>query len=295
MVGHGHVVDDRRGECTSLGPAVRWNERQVPSAIQDRQRSEVDLADANFRRLAGNDTDERFDQRVLTVPFDAGNAENLALVHDEVDRPEPAARTGDVSLETAHPKHRGTAFERSALRCQQHVALHHEAGQFRDTRGGCGERGDVGAVAENRDAIGETDHLVEVMGDEAHGAAVVTKMAKLREELGDLLRGEDRRRFVEDQEPHVAVQELGDLDFLPRSDRKCSYDRVGFEPEPGSDDGGGDLTPRPVTIEQTEAARRFVAEDDVLPDRELVDEKDFLMHHADAVGHRVAGRPVRDH
>ena len=114
-MGHGHVIDDRCGECASLGPTVRRDEREVASPIQDRQGAEIDLADAKLRRVTRNDADEGFDEIVLAVAFDAGNAENFTLVHDEVDRPQPAARAGDVCLETAHPKNRSTAFEWCAL------------------------------------------------------------------------------------------------------------------------------------------------------------------------------------
>ena len=88
------------------------------------------------------------------------------------------------------------------------------------------------------------------------------------------------------------MQELGDLDLLSRCYRKCTYDCVGFERESGTGDGGSHLPPRPVTVDQTESARRLVAEDDVLPDGELVDEEDLLVHHADSFGQGVAGRPV---
>ena len=112
---HGDVVDDRRGECAALGPPIRCNERKVPSPIQDRQLSKIDLADAKLHRLTGSDADEGLDEVMLTVAFDAGDADDFAFVHDEVDRSQLGARAGDACLEAAHPKHRSTVFERCAL------------------------------------------------------------------------------------------------------------------------------------------------------------------------------------
>ena len=114
-MGHGDVVDDRRGECAALGPPIRCNERKVPSPIQDRQLSKIDLADAKLQRLTGSDADESLDEVVLTVAFDPGDADDFTRVHGEVDRPQLAARADDACLEAAHPKHRSTGFERCAL------------------------------------------------------------------------------------------------------------------------------------------------------------------------------------
>ena len=83
--------------------------------------------------------------------------------------------------------------------------------------------GDVPAVAEHGDAIGDAEHLVETVADEQHGDAAPTQLADLVEQPVDLVRRQRRRRFVHDQHSGVEGDRLGDLDGLLR----CDGERVG--------------------------------------------------------------------
>ena len=89
---------------------------------------------------------------------------------------------------------------------------------------------------------------------------------------------EDRRRLVEDQDRRVATKALDDLDPLPHPDRQLPDHRVGVDVEAVA---VGDLDDAITNVDRTE--RACLAERDVLPDAERLDQAEVLVHHADAV------------
>ena len=85
-------------------------------------------------------------------------------------------------------------------------------------------RGDP-AVAQHGHAVADRHHLVELVGDEEDRAPVRGQIADDREQAVALLRRQDRRRLVEDQDLRVAIERLQDLDALANPDRKPADDR----------------------------------------------------------------------
>ena len=78
-------------------------------------------------------------------------------------------------------------------------------------------------------AIGE--HLVELVGDEDQGVALVLELAQVGEQRVDLLRHQHGGRLVEDDDLGAAVEHLEDLDALALADAEGLDQLVGVEPE----------------------------------------------------------------
>ena len=57
------------------------------------------------------------------------------------------------------------------------------------------------------------------MGNEDDGIALIFQVNELLEKLGRLLRGQDRRRLVEDQDLRAAHEGLENFDLLLHADR----------------------------------------------------------------------------
>ena len=87
-------------------------------------------------------------------------------------------------------------------------------------------RGDSGAIADDRDLVGDLQHLVELVGDEDDRRAVSDELVQRDEQLVDLLRDEHGGRLVEDQHLGAAVQHLEDLDPLALADPECGDERI---------------------------------------------------------------------
>ena len=73
---------------------------------------------------------------------------------------------------------------------------------------------DVFALAEDGDAVGDREHLMQLVRDDDEGFAVGLHVAHDLEQLVRLLRRENGGRLVEDQDVGAAIEHLDDLDGL---------------------------------------------------------------------------------
>ena len=127
------------------------------------------------------------------------------------------------------------------------------------------------------------------MGDEHDRRAALDERAHDRDELLGLLRREDGRRLVEDEDVGLAIQRLEDLDALPDADREVLDERIGVDLEPVALRDLDDPGSRGATVERADRPARVLhAEHDVLGDGEDRDEHEVLVDHADAGRDRVA-------
>ena len=101
-----------------------------------------------------------------------------------------------------------------------------------------------------------------------------------------LLRREDGRRLVEDEDAGSAEDRLDDLDPLLLADRELPDARVGVDVQLERLRDLAHLAPPGLAAEPE--ARPVPAEEDVLGDRERLDQPEVLVHHADAGVERVA-------
>src|SRR4029450_11976859 len=78
---------------------------------------------------------------------------------------------------------------------------------------------------EHRDPIGDLEHLVELVADEDDRPPRLAELPQVAEQVLRLVRREDRRRFVEDEDLRTTVERLQDLDALLLTDREVLDDR----------------------------------------------------------------------
>ena len=76
------------------------------------------------------------------------------------------------------------------------------------------------AAPDDRDPVGDLEDLVQLVADEDDRVALVGEALQDVEDLLRLLRRQDRRRLVEDEDPGLAVERLEDLDPLLPADRQ---------------------------------------------------------------------------
>ena len=111
-------------------------------------------------------------------------------------------------------------MRRALLDLEDDVAPDHERGEALLRRvlrvGGP----DDATVAQHGDAVGDLEHLAQLVRDEHDRLALVDEAADDAEELVDLARREHRGRLVEDEDVGLAEQRLQQLDALLLADRQ---------------------------------------------------------------------------
>ncbi len=146
-------------------------------------------------------------------------------------------------------------------------------------------------AAQDGDPVGDGHHLVELVRDEDHRAPVVRHRAERDEERVGLLRGQHRRRLVEDEHLRLAVERLQDLHPLLLAHRELPRARAGVDGEAVALGELGDTPLVRARVEDEAAAHvAVVAEHDVLGDGERMHEPEVLVHHPDAGIERLARR-----
>src|SRR5207244_492385 len=149
------------------------------------------------------------------------------------------------------------------------------------------------AAAENGDAIRDLEDLVQLVADEDDRLSVRLEAADDGEQLLRLLRGEDSRGLVEDQDLGAAIERFENLDALLLADSDVAHERARVDRE-------AELlrqlahTLLGAALVEEDALARLDAEDDVLGHRHHRDEHEMLVHHPDAGLDRIARRAEVD-
>ena len=115
-------------------------------------------------------------------------------------------------------------------------------------------------MAQHRDAVGDREHLAQLVGDEHDRLALIDEAADDAEELVDLTRREHGRRLVEDQDVGFAEERLQQLDALLLTDRQVLDPGVRIDEEPVLLAQSLMRVARGVEVEHRSAAQ-LVAED----------------------------------
>ena len=154
---------------------------------------------------------------------------------------------------------------------------------------------DEAAVAEDGVAVGDAEDLVELVADEEDRLALGLQLLDQREELGDLLVRERGGRLVHDDDAGVDRERAGDGDEVLVGDAEVAQPRARVDARRAdAGEHGAGVGVHPLPVDQAEAGARGVAEEDVLGDRELVEEHGLLVDRGDAGGGGgVGGREVR--
>ena len=75
------------------------------------------------------------------------------------------------------------------------------------------------AVAQNRNALGDFQHLVQAVAYEHYGDAATLQFSGNRQQRVDLVAGQRGRRFVHNHQPGVGCQRAADRHQLPLRNR----------------------------------------------------------------------------
>ena len=111
------------------------------------------------------------------------------------------------------------------------LAADHELGQVPGGDVGGVDGGDRATGADDRDAVGDLEHLVQLVGDEDDGLALGLELTEVDEEFLDLLGDEHGGRLVEDEDAGPAEEDLDDLDPLAFAHPECLDQLVGVDVE----------------------------------------------------------------
>ena len=162
---------------------------------------------------------QRLDELALAVALDAGDADDLAGAHLQVEagdrpvvrgrrRPRRPAMSSTTSPGWASP------FSTCSTTLRPTIRLASPARSV-CCRGG---RADDLAAAQHGDRVAHGDRLAQLVGDEDDRRAGGREVAHDLEQLVGLGRREHGGRLVEDQDVGLPVQRLEDLDALLRAD-----------------------------------------------------------------------------
>ena len=154
-------------------------------------------------------------------------------------------------------------------------------------RAATGRNVDQATAPHDRDAVGAGADIGELVGDHHHRPPVVREAAHQPVKPRRLGRREHRRRLVEDDQPGVEVEDLGELDELPLADREIPDQRPRV-------DVGGERAEffRHRLVLRGGAPRPGMrpGNEQVLDDAQRREQAELLEHHADAERHRIARR-----
>ena len=108
---------------------------------------------------------------------------------------------------------------------------HHQLGKLLASGRLCLALGDELARAQHEDAVGDAQHLMELVRDEDDREAFCRELLQCREQALTFLRGQHRGRLVEDEDARLAIEHFQDFDALPFADRKLADGLVGRDRE----------------------------------------------------------------
>ena len=150
-------------------------------------------------------------------------------------------------------------------------------------------RQDVAAVAHHRDALADREDLLEPVRDEQHRVPLRAQRLDDAEQPVDLGAGQRSGRLVHHDHPRVRRQRLRDLDELLVGDRQPAREPVGVEPNAELLEHGGRLAPHPPVVDAAEPLERLYADEDVLGDGQVGEERRLLKDDRDPGRLRLLG------
>ncbi len=274
---------------------------------RDRAAVEHDVA-----RTRGTLARDHLRERALAVAVDTRDAEDLALPEVERHALDPELRAvarrahaleleDDLGVRRNHPGHPldvvelllqlGEVGDGTRL-----VAEHdpHDLGPQRllalRAESRVVDRADKPSLAEDRDLVAERERLVQLVGDEDHGLALLLQMGQDVRQLGDSLRGQHRGWLVENQHARASPERLDDLHLLLMAEREVGRSRVGIDLDAELGRELGETPPRGCPVE---AHPPVVAEHEVLEHAQRRDQRRVLVDGADPEHERLPGRGDR--
>ena len=100
-------------------------------------------------------------------------------------------------------------------------------------------------LAQDGDAVGALQHFAQLVRDQDDGKAVGPQVLEDFQQSLDLVRRQDARGLIQDQQACVRHEQFQDLDFLLFADRELRHARVGRD---GQRVAGGNLLDPPADL-----------------------------------------------
>ncbi len=216
----------------------------------------------------GADADEGFGELLLPVAGDRGDADDLTgadleahtvQTHEATVVPRPHVLDDQTHLPRVAPGVRG--FRDRGVADDQRR-------QRRAVQFGPGHPGDGSPGPQNRDVLGDGEHLVELVADEDDRPTGVAERGQQPQQFGRLRGSEHRRGLVEDQHVGPAVHQPQDLHLLLDGDGDTGCHGIPVDLDAhgrGELDGPG----TGGAPGQDPGARALVTEDEVLQQGQL--------------------------
>ena len=149
------------------------------------------------------------------------------------------------------------------------------------------DRTHILTLAQHRHTVRQGEHLIELMGDDDNGVALLAHVAQHLEELLSFLWGQNGRRLVQDQDMGAAVEHLDDFNRLLLADGHLIDLAVQVQFKTVLVQQLLDVSLDGLQI-QSELARQ--TEDDVFRRSQHIHQLEMLMNHTDAQIKGVFGR-----
>ena len=188
---------------------------------------------------------------------------------------------GVVHGNILHIQHHLTGGGGLFVHLQLNIAADHHAGKL--FLGGVLDvhSAHILALAQDRAAVCHCHDLVELVGDEEDGFALLLEPAHDLHQLIDLLRGQNSGGLIKDQDLVVAVEHLQDLHTLLHPNRDITDECIGVHTQAVLLAQGHDLLAG-LSLLQKAQLIGLHAQNDVIQHAEAFHQLEVLVHHADA-------------
>ncbi len=148
------------------------------------------------------------------------------------------------------------------------------------------------AFPQHRHAVGHGEDLLQPVRDEDQTAPALGKRAQDLEQTFALMRRQRRRGLVENDDPAVQRQRLGDLDHLALTDREVAHLRIERQSRALAQLRDQVTRLRAHSPPAQRAGHAEARQHDVFQHREIGRERRLLRDHRDAATDRLAGAGV---
>ena len=228
--------------------------------------------------LNGAKACDGFTKLLLAAAGNTGNTQDLTAADVEIH-----IADGNRTLVVADgnipqlQKRTGLVHDRP-VNVQIHLMAHHPFRQCLLVGVGCIDGGDILTLAQNRHPVRNVHNLIELMGNDDDGVALILHPAQHPEELVDFLHRQNCGGLIENDDPGAVVQHLDDLQGLLFGYGHIINFLSGIDLEAELFCHGFDLGIAVLFQRQTGL---FLAHPDIVCSGKHIHQLEVLMHHAD--------------
>ena len=261
---------------------LRHMGQTVHIAVADGGMADILAVEQDLAAVLFQQADDHADELALAVAFDTGYAEDLSLVDGERDLIQNILVRVALRLERYIFKRQDSiaCMLGSLLQMEVDLTADHHFGKVLDAGGRNVAGADALAAAQDRAVVRNCLDLIELMGDKDDRLALALEVLHDDHQFVDLLRRQDSRRLVEDQDVVVLVEHLQDLYSLLHTHGDVRDSGIAVDIQAIALAQGKHLLARFLHL-QDAVLCGLDAEDDVLEHGEVLHQHEVLMNHAD--------------